>query len=57
MWIMNKEESLILKGIAIIMMFWHHLFGCGSFLVLPQNEWFPILGKIDSAIGGAVNYA
>lgn len=54
---MNKEESLILKGIAIIMMFRHHLFGCGSFLVLPQNEWFPILGKIDSAIGGAVNYA
>ena len=49
---MNKEDSQKLKGISIIMMFWHHLFGCGSFLVLSENEWIPVLGKIDSFIGG-----
>lgn len=34
---MNKTESLQLKGIAIILMFAHHLLGCGTFLVLEQN--------------------
>ena len=52
----NKEESLSLKGISIIMMFWHHLFGCGTFLMLPENNWFPTFGKLDEIIGGGVNY-
>lgn len=49
---MNKEVTLKLKGIAIIMMVWHHLFGCGDFLVLPENTWIPCFGRLDEIMGG-----
>lgn len=48
---MNKKESLQLKGIAIILLFWHHLFGCGTFLMLEENVWQPCFGKYDAIIG------
>ena len=48
---MSKNESLKLKGVAIIMMFWHHLFGCGEFLTLPENTWFNFLGSLNNYIG------
>lgn len=36
---MNVRESTQLKGIALIIMFIHHLFGVGSFLILDGNHW------------------
>lgn len=48
---MSRNDSLKLKGVAIIMMFWHHLFGCGDFLTLPENKWFTILGGFNDHIG------
>lgn len=44
---MSKNETLQLKGIALIIMFCHHLFGCGTFLMLKDNEWIPCFGKYD----------
>jgi hypothetical protein len=40
---MTKKEISELKGIAIILMFWHHLFGCGNGFVLPENIWIPMI--------------
>ena len=39
---MAKREISELKGIAIMLMFWHHLFGCDGF-VLPENMWIPMI--------------
>lgn len=48
---MNKNETIALKGIAILKMFWHHLFGCENFLVLPENEFLNCFGKYDAVFG------
>lgn len=49
---MNKEETLEIKGLAIILMFWHHLIGCGSFLLLVENQmWIPCFGSYDVILG------
>lgn len=48
----NKEETLEIKGLAIILMFWHHLIGCGSFLFLTENQtWVPCFGSYDVILG------
>lgn len=48
----NKEETLEVKGLAIILMFWHHLIGCGSFLLLAENQtWVPCFGSYDIVLG------
>lgn len=44
----DKNETLQLKGIALIIMFCHHLFGCGTFLMLEENKWIPCFGVYDS---------
>ena len=36
---MSKNETVKIKGFAILLMMWHHLFGCGTFLVLESNTW------------------
>ncbi len=48
---MDKVETLQIKGTAIVLMFWHHLFGCGNFLMLPENPWLPCLGRYDAMLG------
>ncbi|MCQ2755136.1 MAG: acyltransferase [bacterium] len=49
---MDKRESAGIKALAIIMMFWHHLFGCDTFLsngiVL---DYIPIFKGYDATIG------
>lgn len=35
---MEKCESRQIKGIAIILMYIHHLFGCGTFLVIAEEN-------------------
>jgi len=53
---MSKQETTELKGIAIMLMFWHHLFGCDGF-VLPENAWIPMIripnnwGSLDRYFG------
>ena len=42
---MTKTESAQVKGIALILMFWHHLFGGGSYLTLPENNWLPVISE------------
>lgn len=42
---MTKKQSDSIKGIALLLMFWHHLFGCGEFLVLQSNRWCPIFSE------------
>lgn len=36
---MTKETTIKIKGIALLLMFWHHFFGLGNFLVLEENNW------------------
>lgn len=53
---MKLKESIELKGLAIIMMFWHHLFGCGTFLSGGKYfEWIPLFGRYDAIIGEGCN--
>jgi len=40
------EKSELLKGIALVLLIWHHLFGCG-FL----EDWLSINNKLDLVIG------
>ena len=49
---MDTKESSCLKGIAIILMFWHHLFGCGSFLTHDMYKWWPNIITLDKLFGG-----
>lgn len=35
---MDKYESQQIKGLAIILMYIHHLFGCGSFLIIEESN-------------------
>ena len=47
---MSKKESSFLKGLALILMFWHHLFGCGTFLTNGvYYDYKPLLGQVDGA--------
>lgn len=48
---MDKKETMQLKGIALMLLFWHHLFGCGSFLMLEENIWIPCFQKYDAVFG------
>jgi hypothetical protein len=54
---MTKSQISELKGIAIMLMFWHHLFGCGNGFVLPENIWIPLIrlsnnwGSVDRYFG------
>ena len=41
---MTVEESNKVKGIAVLLMFWTHLF-TGSYLILPTSRWFSLLGQ------------
>lgn len=44
---MRRNETISLKGIAIILMFWHHLFGCGTFLTNGVSYvWVPAGGYL-----------
>lgn len=46
------DKTTYIKAIAILLMMWHHLFGCG-YLVLKENTWFSFFPKIVSATGEA----
>lgn len=48
---MSKKETEQLKGVALILLFWHHLFGCGNVLMLDENKWIPCFGINDSIYG------
>ncbi len=41
---MTVEQSNKVKGVAVLLMFWTHLF-TGSFLILPTSKWFSLLGQ------------
>ena len=42
---MNREETNCLKALAIILMFWHHLFGCGAALTGgTEYIWYLSMG-------------
>lgn len=44
---MKIRESIELKAFAIMLMFWHHLFGCGTFLSKGiQYDWISCIGSI-----------
>ena len=44
---MERNETTSLKAIAIILMFWHHLFGCGTLLTGGVSYvWMPSLGDV-----------
>lgn len=36
---MNIKETKQIQAVAIFLMMWHHLFGCGKFLILDTNLW------------------
>lgn len=48
---MNKSDSKRLQGLAILLMFMHHLFGSGTFLVPDQSLWHE--SQLAIMIGGA----
>lgn len=43
---MDKYETVELKAFAVMLMFWHHLFGCGTCLTGGiEYEWIPFFGS------------
>lgn len=44
---MDKKETVCIKGIAIILMFFHHLVGCEDFLMSANYLPKPILGEFE----------
>ena len=42
---MKLEQSEKIKAFAVLVIFWYHLFGCGSYLTLPENVWIPVLSE------------
>ena len=44
---MDRRQTTELKGAALILMFWHHLFGCSGFLVPETYNWTPVFGQFD----------
>lgn len=42
---MKREQTEKIKAFAVLVIFWYHLFGCGSYLTLPENIWLPVISE------------
>ena len=42
---MTRDQTEKVKAFAVLVIFWYHLFGCGSYLTLPENVWIPIISE------------
>lgn len=42
---MSKTETAQIKAVALLVMFWYHLFATDGYMVLPENVWSSILSE------------
>ena len=51
---MTRTQTTQIKGVAIMLMMWHHLFGTGDTLVSKTNEWIGMPYDILFGISGKI---